>query len=163
MGIETLIIGMPGTFAQGIIYGIMALGVFITFKVLNFADLSVDGSFATGGAVAAITIISGKSWIYAMVLAFIAGAAAGLITAVLHTVFGIPDILSGILTQLALYSINLRIALNQPNTPISVDKYNLAVSLRYKGYSLTMVVIMVLLIIALMMNQQWTPMELIHP
>ncbi|MCR5415702.1 MAG: ABC transporter permease [Pseudobutyrivibrio sp.] len=150
MGIETLIIGMPGTFAQGIIYGIMALGVFITFKVLNFADLSVDGSFATGGAVAAITIISGKSWIYAMVLAFIAGAAAGLITAVLHTVFGIPDILSGILTQLALYSINLRIALNQPNTPISVDKYNLAVSLRYKGYSLTMVVIMVLLIIALM-------------
>jgi putative ABC transport system permease protein len=105
MGIETLISGLPGTAAQGIIYGIMALGIFITFKLLNFADLSVDGSFATGGAVAAMVIISGKSWILAITLAFVAGALAGMITGVLHTIFGIPDILAGILTQLALYSL----------------------------------------------------------
>ena len=150
MGIETLIAGMPGTVAQGIIYGIMALGIFITFKLLNFADLSVDGSFATGGAVAAMVILSGRSWVLALVLAFVAGATAGLITGVLHTVLGIPDILAGILTQLALYSINLRIANNQPNTPISVDKYNLAVSLRYKTDALVTVIIMAAFIIALM-------------
>ncbi len=150
MGIETLIAGMPGTVAQGIIYGIMALGIFITFKLLNFADLSVDGSFATGGAVAAMVIISGKSWALALILAIIAGAAAGLITGVLHTVFGIPDILAGILTQLALYSINLRIADNQPNTPISVDKYNLAISLRYKEDALITVLVIAVIIILIM-------------
>ena len=150
MGIETLIAGMPGTVAQGIIYGIMALGVFITFKLLNFADLSVDGSFATGGAVAAMVIISSKSWVLALVLALVAGALAGAITGILHTVFGIPDILAGILTQLALYSINLRIANNQPNTPISVDKYNLAVSLRYKTDALITVLVIAVIIIAIM-------------
>ncbi|MBR5638100.1 MAG: ABC transporter permease [Pseudobutyrivibrio sp.] len=150
MGIETLISGLPGTAAQGIIYGIMALGIFITFKLLNFADLSVDGSFATGGAVAAMVIISGKSWILAITLAFVAGALAGMITGVLHTIFGIPDILAGILTQLALYSINLRITRNQPNTPISVDKYNLAVSLRYKEDALVTVFVMAVIIIAIM-------------
>ncbi|MBE5917882.1 MAG: ABC transporter permease [Pseudobutyrivibrio ruminis] len=150
MGIETLIAGMPGTVAQGIIYGIMALGIYITFKLLNFADLSVDGSFATGGAVAAMVIISGRSWILALVLALIAGAIAGFITGFLHTVLGIPDILAGILTQLALYSINLRIAKNQPNTPISVDKYNLAVSLRYKTDALLTVLIIAVIIIAIM-------------
>lgn len=150
MGIETLIAGLPGTAAQGIIYGIMALGIYITFKLLNFADLSVDGSFATGGAVAAVVIISGHSWILALALAFIAGALAGLITGVLHTLLGIPDILAGILTQLALYSINLRITGNQPNTPISVDKYNLAVSLRYKSDALVTVLVMAVIIIAIM-------------
>lgn len=150
MGIETLISGLPGTAAQGIIYGIMALGIFITFKLLNFADLSVDGSFATGGAVATMVIISGKSWILAITLAFVAGALAGMITGVLHTIFGIPDILAGILTQLALYSINLRITRNQPNTPISVDKYNLAVSLRYKEDALVTVFVMAVIIIAIM-------------
>jgi putative ABC transport system permease protein len=141
---------MPGTVAQGIIYGIMALGIYITFKLLNFADLSVDGSFATGGAVAAMVIISGRSWVLALVLAFIAGALAGFITGFLHTVLGIPDILAGILTQLALYSINLRIAKNQPNTPISVDKYNLAVSLRYKTDALITVLVIAIIIIAIM-------------
>ena len=150
MGIETLIAGMPGTVAQGIIYGIMALGIYITFKLLNFADLSVDGSFATGGAVAAMVIISGHSWGLALLLAFIAGALAGLITGVLHTVLGIPDILAGILTQLALYSINLRIAKNQPNTPISVDKFNLAISLRYKNDALITVLVFAAIIIAVM-------------
>ena len=150
MGIETLIAGMPGTVAQGIMYGIMALGIFITFKLLNFADLSVDGSFATGGAVAAMVILSGRSWVLALVLAFAAGALAGLITGFLHTVLGIPDILSGILTQLALYSINLRITGNKPNTPISVDDYNLAVSLRYKTDALITVLVMAVIIIVIM-------------
>ena len=150
MGIETLIAGMPGTVARGIIYGIMALGIFITFKLLNFADLSVDGSFATGGAVAAMVIISGHSWVLALVLAFISGALAGFITGFLHTVLGIPDILAGILTQLALYSINLRIDKNQPNTSIPVDKYNLAVSLRYKTDALITVLVIAVIIIAIM-------------
>ena len=144
MGIETLIAGMPGTVAQGIMYGIMALGIFITFKLLNFADLSVDG------AVAAMVILSGRSWVLALVLAFVAGALAGLITGFLHTVLGIPDILSGILTQLALYSINLRITGNKPNTPISVDDYNLAVSLRYKTDALITVLVMAVIIIVIM-------------
>ncbi len=148
--IETIIAGMPGTVAQGIIYGIMALGVFITFKLLNFADLSVDGSFSTGGIVAAMVLLSGKSWVLAILLAFIAGAAAGLITGVLHTAFGIPDILAGILTQLALYSINLRISNAQSSLPISVDKYNLAISLRYQNDALITVVVFASFIIILM-------------
>ncbi|MBE5911625.1 ABC transporter permease [Pseudobutyrivibrio sp.] len=148
--IETIIAGLPGTLAQGIIYGIMALGVYITFKLLNFADLSVDGSFSTGGIVAAMVILSGKSWVLALVLAFIAGAAAGLITGVLHTTFGIPDILAGILTQLALYSINLRISNAQSSVPISVDKYDLAVSLRYQNDALITVAIIAVAIIAVM-------------
>ncbi|MCR4568012.1 MAG: ABC transporter permease [Pseudobutyrivibrio sp.] len=150
MDIGTLISGMPGTVAQGVIYGIMALGIFITFKLLNFADLSVDGSFATGGAVAAMTIITGHEWYLALVLAFVAGALAGLLTGILNTLLGIPDILAGILTQLALYSINLRITLNQPNTPISVDKYNLAISLRYKTDALITVLVFAAVIIAIM-------------
>ncbi len=150
MDIGTLISGMPGTVAQGVIYGIMALGIFITFKLLNFADLSVDGSFATGGAVAAMTIITGHEWYLALVLAFVAGALAGLLTGILNTLLGIPDILAGILTQLALYSINLRITLNQPNTPISVDKYNLAISLRYKTDALITVLVFAVVIIAIM-------------
>ena len=107
---------LPGSIAQGLIWGLLALGVYITYKLLDFADLSVDGSFATGGAVA--------------VIAFAAGMLAGMVTGLLHTKLGIPPILAGILTQIALYSINLNI-MGQSNQAISVDKYSLAVSLRY--------------------------------
>lgn len=104
---------LPGNIAQGIIWGLMGLGVFITYKLLHFADLSVDGSFATGGAVTAIMLINGCPIWVAMLVAVAAGLLAGLVTGLLHTLLGIPDILSGILTQIALYSINLNIMGNQ--------------------------------------------------
>lgn len=122
---------LPGAISQGIAWAIMALGVYITFRILDFADLTVDGSLATGGAICVMMIRFGiNPWI-ALFAAFLTGAVAGLVTALLHTKCGIPAILSGILTQLALYSINLRIMGGKANQPISVDKYNLLVSQRY--------------------------------
>lgn len=118
---------MPGNIAQGIIWGLMGLGVFITYKLLNFADLSVDGSFATGGAVTAVMLINGCSVWVALIVAILAGIAAGLITGLLHTLLGIPDILAGILTQIALYSINLNI-MGRSNLPISYRNYALVIS-----------------------------------
>ncbi len=122
---------LPGAVAQGIIWGIMAIGVYLTFKVLDIADLTVDGSFATGGVVFAVGISSGMNVALAMLLAFLAGAAAGLATGIFHTKFGIPAILAGILTQLALWSVNLRITTGRANMLVSVDKYNLVLSSRY--------------------------------
>ncbi len=118
---------LPGNIAQGIIWGLMALGVFITFKLLNFADLTVDGSFATGGAVTAVLLLNGVPIWIAVIVALIAGILAGLITGLLHTLFGIPDILSGILTQIALYSVNLNI-MGKSNLPISNRNYTLVLS-----------------------------------
>lgn len=131
MSISALFSAMPGNVAQGIIWGIMALGVFMTFRLLNFADLTVDGSFATGGAVAIILITNGWSVPAALFMATCAGILAGLVTGLLHTVFGIPDILAGILTQIALYSVNLNIMDGKANVAVSVDKYDLLVSLRF--------------------------------
>lgn len=118
---------LPGNIAQGIIWGLMGLGVFITYKLLNFADLSVDGSFATGGAVTAILLINGYSVWFALVIAVLAGIAAGILTGILHTMLGIPGILAGILTQIALYSINLTI-MGKANLPISPRNYSLIIS-----------------------------------
>lgn len=120
---------LPGNIAQGTLWGLMALGVFITYKLLNFADLTVDGSFATGGAVTAMMLIWGYPVWMAMIAAVIAGLLAGLITGLLHTALGIPDILAGILSQIALYSINLNI-MGQANQAINVNKYDLVLSLR---------------------------------
>ena len=129
--LSSLLNAMPGAVAQGMIWGIMAIGVYITFRILDVADLTVDGSLATGGAVCVMMIRSGwNAWI-AIIFAFIAGMAAGLITGFLHTRCGIPAILAGILTQLALYSINLRILDSKSNQPVGVDKYDLLVSQRY--------------------------------
>ena len=96
----SFVTALPGNIAQGVIWGLMALGVFITYKLLNFADLSVDGSFATGGAVTAIMLINGVPVWIALIVAVLAGIAAGLVTGLLHTLLGIPDILAGILTQI---------------------------------------------------------------
>lgn len=126
----SLLRAMPGACAQGLIWGIMALGVYITFRILDFADLTVDGSLATGGAVAVMLIRAGVSPVLALVAAFAAGMAAGFVTGMLHTALGIPGILSSILTQIALYSINLNI-LGKSNQAINVDQYRLVVSLRY--------------------------------
>lgn len=130
MEIFKLLNALPGAVAQGFIWGIMAIGVYLTFRILDVADLTVDGSIATGGAVATMLIISGWNVWAAMLAAFIVGMLAGLVTGLFHTWMGIPAILAGILTQLALYSINLRIMANKANTALSVTKYNLIVSSR---------------------------------
>ena len=128
---------MPGAFGQGLAWGIMAIGVYITFRILDIADLTVDGSLATGGAMAALGITMGLNPWVALLMAVIAGMLAGLVTGLLHTACGIPAILSGILTQLALYSINLRImaigsgASTKATLALSVDKQPLLVSSRY--------------------------------
>lgn len=126
----TLVRALPGNVAQGLIWGIMALGVFITFRLLDFADLTVDGSLATGGAVAVMLIRGGVHPALAMLFSFMAGMLAGLITGLLHTALGIPGILAGILTQISLYSINLGI-MGKSNQAINVDQYPLVASLRY--------------------------------
>ena len=121
---------MPGSIAQGMIWGVMALGVYITFRLLDFADLTVDGSIATGAAVSVMLIRAGVSPIATLPIAFLAGALAGMVTGLLNTALGIPGILASILTQISLYSINLNI-MGCSNQAVSVDKYNLVVSLRY--------------------------------
>lgn len=140
---------LPGAAAQGIIWGIMAIGVYITYRILDFADLTVDGSFGTGGAVLVMCTINGMNIYLAMVLAFAAGCLAGLATGIFHTVFGIPPILSGILTQLALYSINLDI-MGKSNLTLSVDKYNLLVSLRFINKSIVIGLVVMAIIIAVL-------------
>ena len=122
---------MPGGIAQGIIWGLMALGIYITFRLLDVADLTVDGSFTTGGAVAVMLILAGQNVWVAMLAALLAGILAGLVTGLLHTKLGIPVILAGILTQFSLYSINLRIMGMAANKAVSVDKFNLILSSRH--------------------------------
>ena len=120
--LTSLVNSMPGAVAQGLIWGIMAIGVYITYRILDVADLTVDGSLGTGGAVCVVLVLNGVPVGVALVAATLVGMLAGLVTGLFHTACGIPAILAGILTQLALYSVNL---------PISVDKYSLLVSARY--------------------------------
>lgn len=140
---------LPGAAAQGIIWGIMAIGVYLTYRILDFADLTVDGSFGTGGAVLVMCTINGMNIYIALLLAFAAGCLAGLATGIFHTVFGIPPILSGILTQLALYSVNLDI-MGKSNQTLSVDKFNLLVSLRFINKSIIVGLIVTAVIIAVL-------------
>ena len=129
MDISVLLSAMPGAVAQGLIWGIMAIGVYITYKILDVADLTVDGSMCTGGAVSIMMMLNGYNVWVSLLAAFIAGMLAGLVTGIFHTFMGIPAILAGILTQLALYSINLKI-MGRANQAISVMNYDLLVSLR---------------------------------
>ena len=130
MDLLKLFNALPGAVSQGVIWGLMAIGVYITYRILDVADLTVDGSIATGGAVAAMLIIAGCNVWVALLAAFLVGMLAGFVTGVFHTFMGIPAILSGILTQLALYSINLRIMGNKANVALSVNKYSLLISSR---------------------------------
>ena len=130
LSILKLIKNMPGGVAQGLIWGLMALGVYITFRLLDVADLTVDGSFTTGGAVTVMLILAGcPAWL-ALLVAVIAGVLAGLCTGLLHTKLGIPVILAGILTQFSLYSVNLHIMGMAANKAVSVDKFSLILSSR---------------------------------
>ena len=130
MEIAKLFNALPSAVSQGVIWGIMAIGVYITYRILDVADLTVDGSIATGGAVAAVLIIGGCNVWVAMIAAFLVGMLAGLATGLFHTFMGIPAILAGILTQLSLYSINLRILGGKANMAVSVNNYPLIVSAR---------------------------------
>lgn len=130
MNILNLFAAMPGAVAQGLIWGITSIGIYITFRILDIADLSVDGSLCTGGAVCIMMMLSGQNVFVSLLVATLAGMAAGLATGIFHTFMGIPAILAGILTQLGLYSVNLKI-MGKSNQAINVDKYDLLVSLRY--------------------------------
>ena len=124
-----LLNAMPGAVSQGLIWGIMAIGVFITYKVLDVSDLTVDGTLCTGGATFIMATMAGCSIPVALLLSFLAGLCAGLVTGLLHVACGIPAILAGILTQLALYSVNLRI-MGKANQPINANNYDLLISSR---------------------------------
>lgn len=128
---SSLINALPGALSQGLIWGIMAIGVFITYKLLDIADLTVDGSFCTGGAVCVMLLLAGCNVWVALLGAVLAGMLAGLATGIFHTMFGIPAILSGILTQLGLWSVNLAIMDMRANQALNVDNFSLLVSLRY--------------------------------
>ena len=151
MNLTALFNAMPGAVAQGMIWGIMAIGVYITYKVLDLADLTVDGTMATGGAVCVMLMLNGVNLWVALLCAVIAGMVAGLVTGIFHTAMGIPPILSGILTQLSLYSINLAI-MGKANQGINVTKSALIVSQRnvrhvdWDNPILTTLVILALLI-----------------
>ena len=121
---------IPGAVSQGLLWGLMAIGVFLTYRVLDMADLTVDGSIATGGVVAAVLIANGLDPLLSLVVAFLAGMVCGAITGFFHTSMGIPAILAGILTQLGLYSINLRIMSDKSNMGLNVSKTPLLISLR---------------------------------
>ena len=142
---------MPGAVAQGLIWGIMAIGLFITYKVLDYSDLTVDGTMATGGAVCIMLMMNGVNVWIALVCAVIAGMLAGLVTGLFHTAMGIPPILAGILTQLSLYSINLSIMGGKANQAVSVTKYDLIVSSRYvTELSVRNPIVITLLVIAVL-------------
>ena len=155
MQIMSLMTALPGAAAQGLIWGIMAIGVYITFRILDIADLTVDGTLCTGGAVCIMMMLSGHNVWVSMLAATGAGLLAGLATGIFHTFMGIPAILAGILTQLSLYSVNLKI-MGKANQAINVDKFNLLVSLRrVKGVSLTqntlfIVAIMIVILITIL-------------
>ena len=149
----SLLNAIPGAVTQGMLWGIMAIGVYLTFRILNVSDLTVDGSLATGGAVCVMLMRAGCNPWVALLCAVLAGMLAGLITGLLHTRCAIPAILAGILTQLALYSINLRIMGGKANQPIGVDKYDLLVSQRYvRDLSLENPILLVILILAMLVG-----------
>jgi len=143
---------LPGACAQGLIWGIMAIGVYLTYRILDVADLTVDGSFGTGGAVCVMCLLSGQNVWVSLLMALLAGLLSGFVTGVLHTFMGIPAILAGILTQLSLYSINLKI-MGKANQAINVDKYDLLISLRWvKELALHNPIIMVILVSAVVIG-----------
>lgn len=144
------IAALPGAVAQGLIWGIMAIGVFITFRILDIADLTVDGSMGTGGAIMVLAMSRGMNVWVSMALAILAGCVAGFVTGMFHTKFGIPAILAGILTQLSLYSINLRILGGKANQPLSYRNYNLIFSLGEVRNSLLYGAAFVIALIALL-------------
>lgn len=138
---------LPGATAQGMIWGLMAIGVYVTYKILDMADLTVDGSLCTGGAVCAVLVTHGVNLWVAMVAALVAGMLAGLVTGLLHTFMGIPPILAGILTQLMLWSANLKI-MGKANIALPARNYDLLLAAMNVGASLIAMSAVVVIMIA---------------
>ena len=130
-GLNSFTNALPGALSQGLIWGIMAIGLFITFRLLELSDLTVDGSFCTGGAVCVMMMLSGKGLVLSMLGATLAGMIAGAVTGFFHTKCGIPAILAGILTQLGLWSVNLAIMDMSATQRLDVNKFEVLVSLRF--------------------------------
>ncbi len=149
LSFSALLSALPGCVAQGVIWGIMALGLYITFRLLEFSDLTVDGSFATGGAVTVMLVLQGCPTFWAVMAAVAVGILTGLVTGALHTRLGIAPILSGILTQIALYSVNLHILGNKANQAVSVNKYHLLLSLRDTGSAIVVSLLFAAVLVAL--------------
>ena len=143
-----MLTAMLGAVSQGILWGIMVLGVFITYKLLDIPDLTVDGSFATGGAVAAVLVVAGVDPVIAILAAMLAGAVCGAVTGFLTTVFEIPAILAGILTQISLWSINLRI-MGKSNTPLLANETVFSRMAELTGLPTNVVAIIVGAVVAL--------------
>ena len=122
---------LPGAVAQGLIWGIMAIGLYVTYKILDLSDLTVDGSFCTGGAVCAMMLVAGYNVWLCLLAAFLVGMLTGCVTGIFHTKFKIPAILSGILTQLALWSVNLAVMGMKANQALNVNNVDMLVSLRF--------------------------------
>lgn len=141
----------PGGVAQGLIWGVMALGLYLTFRMLSFSDLGVDGSFATGGAVTIMLILKGWNPELTLAVSFAAGVTAGLVTGILHTRLGIPAILAGILTQISLYSINLNI-MGKANQAVNVNLVSLRITsnIRVLGRTIAIMAVCCLLLIGLL-------------
>lgn len=137
---------LPGAIAQGLVWGIMAIGVYITYKILDLADLTVDGSIVTGMAVCAVMITKGYNVWVAIAAAFVAGVLTGLVTGLFHTLFGIPAILAGILTQLILWSVNLKI-MGKANIGLPARNFDLLISNLDKGKSIAIIAVFAVVII----------------
>lgn len=163
MNIVNLFSAMPGALAQGLIWGIAAIGIYITFRIIDIADLTVDGSLCTGGAVCIMMMQSGHDVWVSMLVAILVGMLTGLATGIFHTFMGIPAILAGILSQLGLYSVNLKI-MGKSNQSINVDKYDLLISLRYiKGVDIfhnTIFIVSVIIIVIIMLLYMFFGTEL---
>ena len=144
---STFINSLPGATTLGMIWGIMAIGVYLTYKILDIADLTVDGSICTGAVVCTVLVIGGMNVWLALIIAFLAGALAGLVTALFHTVMGIPPILAGILTQLMLWSINLKI-LGAANVALSARTYGVIITQLLVNKSLLILVAFLVVLIA---------------
>lgn len=146
---QDLINALPGAMSLGLIWGIMAIGVYITYKILAISDLTVDGSICTGAAVCTMLITGGVDPWIAMLCAMVAGGLCGLVTGFLHTVLNIPAILSGILTQLALWSINLKI-MGMANRPLSARKFDVIVTQMNTTEAIIMLAIIAAAIVAIL-------------
>ena len=149
MNIMGLLNAMPGAVAQGMIWGIMAIGVYVTYKILDLADLTVDGSMVTGMAVCAMLMAAGWNVWLAMLVATLAGMCSGLITGIFHTVMGIPAILAGILTQLMLWSINLKI-MGKANQALPARTFDVLITQLRRYEALIILAVFCIFIIAIL-------------
>ncbi len=149
---------IEGIFVEGLIYAIMALGVFLTFRILDFPDLTVDGSFPMGAVIMAMALTGGYGIMLGLLLAFIGGLLAGFVTATIHNKLGVPHLLAGILTMTMLYSVNIRILQNKANLPllrietVMTQVADVARGWIPEGYAYLIFFLIVVLMIKLMLN-----------